>query len=123
MSVNNNKTMVLYNLESTIKGRGRVCVFDVGDFELLHFLCEGLAQKNNSNVKIWQCIEESFCNKYSSYVTRHEIKEVLYFYRMYDFSDKITVISYNHQYSSISNYVKTGILTKQEMVEALLYKL
>ena len=49
--------------------------------------------------------------------------EILNFYRMYDFSDKITVISDSDQFGSLINYVKTGILTKQEMVDALLYKI
>ena len=42
---------------------------------------------------------------------------------MYDFSDKVSIISDTDQYGCLFNYVKTGILTKQEMVDALLYKI
>ena len=41
---------------------------------------------------------------------------------MYDFSDKVDVIADSPQYASMLNYVKTGILSKEEMIEALLYK-
>ncbi len=41
------------------------------------------------------------------------------FYFMYEYTDEIEVILDNPLYPSMLNYVKTGLLTKEEMVEAL----
>lgn len=43
-------------------------------------------------------------------------------YYLYEYSDKIQVITSNPQYPSMLNYIKTGILTEAEMIEALFYK-
>jgi hypothetical protein len=41
-------------------------------------------------------------------------------YHAYEFSNRITFVSENSRYASMHNYVKTGVLTKQEMIDALL---
>ncbi len=43
------------------------------------------------------------------------------YYYLYEYTDEIDVICDNPQYPSILNYVKTGLLTPKEMVEALTY--
>ncbi len=43
-------------------------------------------------------------------------------YYLYEYSDNIQLITDNPQYPSMLNYVKTGILTEEEMIQALLYK-
>lgn len=42
------------------------------------------------------------------------------YYFLYEYTNKVTLISDNPQYPSMLNYVKTGILTEEEMIEALL---
>lgn len=49
-------------------------------------------------------------------------EKFLSIYYLYEFSDKIQFIIDNSQYPSLLNYVKTGILTEDEMIQALLYK-
>ena len=44
------------------------------------------------------------------------------FYYLYEYSDNINVITDNPQYPTLLNYVKTGLLTEDEMLEALLHK-
>ena len=38
---------------------------------------------------------------------------------MYEYTDELSVIKDSTQYPSMLNYVKTGLLTKEEMIEAL----
>ena len=40
-------------------------------------------------------------------------------YYMYEYTDELSVIKDDPQYPSMLNYVKTGLLTKEEMIEAL----
>lgn len=40
------------------------------------------------------------------------------YYYLYEYTDDLEVISDNPHYPSMLNYVKTGLLTKEEMIEA-----
>lgn len=44
------------------------------------------------------------------------------YYYLYEYSDNIQLITDNPLFPSMLNYVKTGILTEEEMIQALLYK-
>ena len=118
MPVNGRKTDVLYKLEKLIANGKRVLIVYQNDREILELLRVGIRNRNTTDIKIWQSLEEA-----SDYVLQSDIDEVLEINRMYDFSDKIAVISDSAQYGSLFNYVKTGIMTKEEMVETLLYKM
>ena len=41
------------------------------------------------------------------------------YYYLYEYTDGISVIKDDPQYPSMLNYVETGLLTKEEMIEAL----
>lgn len=41
------------------------------------------------------------------------------YYYLYEYTDDIDVIIDTPQYPSMLNYVKSGLLTKEEMIEAL----
>lgn len=43
------------------------------------------------------------------------------FYYLYEYSDEIIHITSNPIFPSMLNYVKTGLLTEEEMLQALLY--
>lgn len=123
MSVIVFKTEAVCRLENLIGDGKKVFVYGHNDMGILHLIYEGLKKKKTSNVEILQCIGESSNYEYSTYVTRKEMDEILEIYHMYDFSDKVSVVSEPDQYGNLFNYVKNGILTKQEMVDALLYKI
>lgn len=53
---------------------------------------------------------------------KDDLKNIDKYYYLYEYSDDITVITDNPQYPNMFNYVKTGILTEEEMIQALLYK-
>lgn len=53
---------------------------------------------------------------------KDDLKNIEKYYYLYEYSDDITVITDNPQYPNMINYVKTGILTEEEMIQALLYK-
>ncbi|MBE5837062.1 hypothetical protein [Butyrivibrio sp.] len=46
-------------------------------------------------------------------------KEMLDFYYMYEFSDRFWVVDNGQQYGSLLNYIKTGIMTFDEVVESI----
>lgn len=120
MTISTNKRGSVRSLESVVNNGKKLVVYYHDNLEILSLLCAGLEAGKMNNAEILQCTEE--CSNYecSTYVTRREIDEFLELYHMYDFSDRVLVISDYDQYGSLFNYVKNGILTKQEMVDALL---
>lgn len=50
-----------------------------------------------------------------------QVNGIMEMYHMYEFSNKIHVISENPQYPSMLNYVTLGVLTEEEFYKALLY--
>ena len=109
------ETGALNRLKELIAAGKKVIIFNYNDQGLLYSLRDGLSQKKYANVEIWQCFEEM-----SDYISRDEIDNILEMYHMYDFSDKVLVISDPDQFGSVFNYVKNGILSKEEMVKAVL---
>lgn len=118
-----NNVEIREKLNASISGGNRVILFDCDSLDFMHILCEKLALKNNPDVEIWQSIEAKSNNKQTKYVSKEIVDIAVDIYNMYDFSDKVFVVSRPDQYGSLFNYVKTGILTSQEMVDALLYKI
>ena len=53
-------------------------------------------------------------------VTDPEIELYCKLYFTYEFSDRFTVITGSGQYPSLFNYLSTGILTEEEILEAIL---
>lgn len=43
------------------------------------------------------------------------------YYRLYEFTDDICVLEENPLYPGLLNYVKTGLLTKEELIDVLEY--
>ena len=123
MSAEIKKTDAICLLEKSINKGNIIILFNMHDKEVLSLLSEILQLRSMVNIEVWQCDDESIKAAPIRFISKQDMEEILNVYHMYDFSDKITVISNNDQYASMFNYLKTGILTKQEMVEALLYKL
>lgn len=75
------------------------------------------------NIKLYICsrhaVNYSNCN--STFYTYQEEFKMLY--SMYEFTDKLILLSDNTCYPTLMNYVKQGILTIDEFIEAIIYKL
>ena len=112
------ESVALHRIKNLINDGKRLIFFDNYNTEILHILRDRLKKSDFLDIEIWQNIEES-----EDYVLKSYMEDVLKIYRMYDFSDRILVISDSDQFGNMFNYVKNGLLSKEEMVEALLCKI
>lgn len=48
-----------------------------------------------------------------------KMKDIVDMFLLYEFTDKITLLTDNPAFPSLMNYVDQGILTEQELAEAL----
>jgi hypothetical protein len=113
-------TDVLCSLEYKIKNGKNIFVFFMEDKDFLSHLCDE-SKKIRHDIEIWQSIEKNLNDSCVKYVSDSFIQKVIEVHNLYDFSDKISIVTRCNQYGSIMNYVKNGILTKNEMIDALLF--
>lgn len=123
MSVIVYKSKIICQLEKQINDGKRLLIFDCQDVGFFLLFCEEIEKRNLSNIEIWHSLEVLTAHGFSRRITAKQMDEVLEIYRLYDFSDKVVVISEGVQYGSLFSYVRNGILTAEEMVDAILYKI
>lgn len=115
------KTEVICHLEEMIKNGMHVFIFDHDDMRIPDIMTRELERRDISDVMIWHACEDLPNGRYLKRIPLDQMSEILRMYRLYDFSGGITVISEAGNYGSLFNYVRGGILSIEEMVEALLY--
>lgn len=97
----NNVKEITDRIQESLKS-GKILIYIDKDFYLKDKVCKAL-----DNRQEYLLIEDP---------------EVMNLYRMYEFSDEIIVFSESSQYGSIWNYVRRGLLTAEEAIDALLDK-
>ena len=121
MTISNYKTDIICKLEKEIKNGKRIIIINHQVDREFRDLIKRI--KSDLNLEVWCCNNGAKIDNACKSLSRKEIDEIISVHRIYDFSDKIIFISDSTQYGTLFNYVKTGILTEQEMVDALLYQI
>ena len=112
---------IVHKVKKLINNRKQLILVDCPDLMIAYHICKSLRNRGLQDVEIWQNRNPDYIMDIVKYVTKNEMVMLIGLYSLYDFTDNITMISETYQYGSLFNYVKTGILTPEEMVEALLY--
>lgn len=107
--------------ETVITSKKKIILIDLSVDVIINNIL--IKPKNNEFIEIWYYDDSKKDGEKVLTRSRDEMNSFLEVYRLYDFSDKVIFISDSNQYGTLFNYVKTGILTEQEMVDALLYKI
>lgn len=76
------------------------------------------AEKCTKNKILFLPLDDSL-TKYPK-VSSEDSKQLHELYNMYEFSDRFQVLSRNECFGNLLNLVDTGVLTREELVEALI---
>ncbi len=109
-------------LEEELKAK-TIILFDCGKRDYLDLLIREVNSRNLANVEVWHDFDGISDSDKIKKKSSEQICEILKLYRLYDFSDRLFVISENPQYGNLFNYVKNGVLSSEELVEAWLTNL
>ena len=124
MVVTGKKNGSIDMLERTVNSGTRIILYDSTELELLELLCSKFKESELSDVELWHCMEEyKACGNERvtlKIITREQMDEIITIYRLYDFSDRVSVVSDSWQFGSLFNYVKMGIITGNELISAFL---
>lgn len=114
------RSEIVCELEQKINEGKKIFLLNQHDAKLLGLLCEGLKEHNMQDAEVWHCMDEAPEYSQAQRISRKEMDEVREMYLMYDFSDRISVISDTTQYGSLFNYLENGVITTEDMMESLL---
>lgn len=118
---------VIKNIKETLEKFDLVLMIKDGSGvseNLTRDICNSQALNETSKrVLILSGVDISDTENHSYYfrrIHRREQEIIEQIYSMYEFSDRFKIISESQQYGSILNYVKSGLLTMEEVFRALL---
>lgn len=112
---------MLDSLKQKIAENKYIFLYAGKELEFLQLIAEAIEM--NNKIEIWHSIKSFKSYQCVQFITSSEMDRLMEYYLLYEFSDKIFVISDSIQYGTIFNYIETGILTNQEVAKALLYKI
>ena len=113
---------IISNLEEVLSAK-KIILFDCGKRDYLDLLVKEINGRNLTNVEVWHGLDGISDNEKIKKKSSNQISEILKLYRLYDFSDRLFVISETSQYGNLFNYVENGVLSPEELVEAWLTNL
>ena len=117
------RTKLLDMVEELIKQGFIILVICQNDWELLRVFHDKITNYHLSKVMIWHCVDNYNNNNKIKRLVQDDMNEIISIYHMYDFCDRITIVTDGLQYGNLYNYVRNGLLTKEEMVDALLHNI
>ncbi len=113
---------IISNLEEVLSAK-TIILFDCGKRDYLDLLVKEINGRNLTNVEVWHGLDGISDNDKIKKKSVNQISEILKLYRLYDFSDRLFVISETSQYGNLFNYEENGVLSPEELVEAWLTNL
>lgn len=119
MSLNEEKTQIICKLEKAIVSGKRIILFNCDNNTILNTILNKIEVDKIENVEIWVKKEYYSKSKIVKVITDEEIFDLLKLYKMYEFSNRFYVVSDSEQYGNVFNYIRNGIITEEEMADAL----
>lgn len=112
---------ILCEINRIVNTKVLIIIDHVKDDYLENFLFD-LQFKKCDDIEVWHNNLQFPNNEIVKFVSSEELDEVLELYWLYDFSDKIIVLSDTERYGTLFNYIRTKIITPKELAEILLLK-
>lgn len=118
------KNSLIKEIEKNIEQYDRILIFDSNSKNIEELLKQFLKSKalHNTDKKVLiYGYSENVRKEQYRVITRSEYNDIIDLYYLYEFSDKIKVISDSAQYASMLNYLSNDIISQEEYFEALLH--
>lgn len=113
---------VINELNEILRSGKNVLVYNLDEMDYLEILIKGI-KESHRNILIWSGnVAVGLEKEIDRILSVDEMFELLLLYRMYEFTDKIIIVSDVSYCPGMLNYVRQGLLSKEEMAEALLFK-
>ena len=97
-------------------------LYDLVNDNILRILCK-IVEDTHGRIEVWMPRRDSGSYKHIRSVSQNDFEKIVNLYYMYEFTDKLCVLLEDPIYPHMMNYVLQGIITEEELVEALMYKL
>lgn len=86
------------------------------------FINSDAIKKNKKKIMIMSSESSEESENYAYYkLSKAEEERLMKLYLTYEFSDRFQMLAHDNNFGNIFNYVKTGVMTLEEVFEAILY--
>jgi|GEM_PF-2817025 len=124
------RTNVINNLERALNAGKKMLICNIRRKSVLEKLTTIILEKN-CDILLWTIqidgMEDFLSDEYPKVdriLSQIEMDELISLYHLYEFTDKIIFLSEAQcNYPSLMNFVRLGILSEDEMLEALIYSI
>jgi hypothetical protein len=123
MSENNGNEEFVQELNELVNEGKKIIIFNSQKLPLLRIMITTLMHERYKDILFWHTSELTSSAVNIKHITQEQMLQFLDLYYLYDFSDKVIVVSDSELYGSLNNYLNTEIITLEEIAEALLYNL
>lgn len=110
-------------IEKWLAEYSKILIFKGSNPEFLEAVCSKIPQNAESDRTLF--ITTDYAGEYKNVnvkaVGEKGIHEILELYYMYEFTDRLQIISSDGRFGTLFNYVGTEVLTFDEAIEAFLY--
>ncbi len=111
---------VIKELKEAMQSGTNIFIYNLDEMGFLNRLVQDIKERHR-NILIWSRQVDGDMEKViDRMLSAEEMSELLLLYRRYEFTDKLIFISDDLYYPNILNYVRQGLLSKEEVTEALL---
>lgn len=121
-----NKNGIIKKLEENLDSFERVFLINdecIEQLDLMKFIVNYLSGKEHfGRILLMSSTDSEINNRNISIqkISKEDEQMIMALYRLYDFSDRFSVIDRNIHNGDLFNYVEKGVLTFDEAVEAML---
>lgn len=112
---------IVNELEALINEKNWIILFNIDNIALNRAVLAELGSRRKKNYKIWarNDIPELHENV-DRFLTREEMNKILELFYLYDFSDKVRLITETKNQPTLLNFLNNGLLSENEVASILL---
>lgn len=116
-----NRSKIICELEEELKNNDKVIIYYLENEEFLEKIVKKLENKQ-SNIRIWSVLRIKKINRNIRIISYKEAEEILRLFYLYEFTNRLIMFTESSGYPNIMNYVEQGIMTEEQVIDALFYK-
>ena len=112
---------IVNELEALINEKNWIILFNIDNIALNRAVLAELGSRRMKNYKIWARDDiPEFHENVDRFLTSEEMNKILELFYLYDFSDKVRLITETKNQPTLLNFLNNGLLSENEVASILL---
>ena len=115
-----NKSKIEEVIKKSIDAGEKILLWDYCDADLLKRFLAIVKESEGNSIEVWHSNEELSSNNTSRFFLKEDLNVAVNLYRLYEFSDKVALVSDSSNFGLLFNVLKAGLISEDELFKAFL---